>query len=74
MIPDRPDPAAPLPESGMGGAADSGAHGRHPASHPDAPPLPDITTGDAAIERRRGHAGDYRGPERRQGGQNRARA
>jgi hypothetical protein len=63
---DRPDPSGPLPESGMGGAADAGAHGRHPASHPDAPPLPDMTAGDAAIERRRAGGGEYRGPERRQ--------
>jgi hypothetical protein len=71
MAPDRSDPAAPLPESAMGGASDAGAHGRHPASHPDAPPLPDMTVGDAAIERRRGPASDYRGPERRQAGMTR---
>ena len=68
MLSDRPDRSDQLPESAMGGAGDAGAHGRHPASDPDAPPLPDIVAGDAAIERRHGHGGDYRGPERRQHG------
>ena len=27
-------PGDPLPESGMGGAADAGGHGKHPASAP----------------------------------------
>jgi hypothetical protein len=51
----------------MGGAGDAGAHGFHPASHPDAPPRADEAAGDAAIERRRRHDPDYRGPERRMG-------
>jgi hypothetical protein len=55
-----------LPESGMGGASDSGAHGRHPASNPRAPARADEFTGDAAIERRRRHDPSYAGPERRQ--------
>jgi hypothetical protein len=54
------------PESGMGGASDSGAHGRHPASDPQAPGRADEFTGDAAIERRRRHDPGYTGPERRQ--------
>jgi hypothetical protein len=53
------------PESGMGGAGDSGAHGRHPASDPQAPGRADEFTGDAAIERRR-HDPGYTGPKRRQ--------
>jgi hypothetical protein len=56
-----------VPESGMGGASDSGAHGRHPASDPRAPGRADEFTGDAAIERRRRHDPGYTGPERRQG-------
>jgi hypothetical protein len=67
MPSDRPDPSNPLPESAMGGASDAGAHGRHPASHPEAPPLPDEAAGDAAIERRHRHDDNYRGPERRLG-------
>ncbi len=55
-----------LPEAGMGGAGDSGAHGRHPASDPRAPGRADEFTGDAAIERRRRHHPGYTGPERRQ--------
>jgi hypothetical protein len=55
-----------LPDSGMGGASDSGAHGRHPASDPRAPARADEFTGDAAIERRRRHDQPYHGPERRQ--------
>jgi hypothetical protein len=50
----------------MGGASDSGAHGRHPASDPRAPARADEFTGDAAIERRRRHDPSYAGPERRQ--------
>jgi hypothetical protein len=67
MPDDRRNSANPPPESAMGGASDSGAHGRHPASDPAAPPFPEPAIGDAAIERR--HHGDsgYRGPERRQG-------
>jgi hypothetical protein len=52
----------------MGGAGDSGAHGRHPASSPEAPGRADQAAGDAAIERRRRPDPAYRGPERRQGG------
>ncbi|HUR95771.1 MAG TPA: hypothetical protein VMY76_14405 [Gemmatimonadales bacterium] len=65
----RPDPSDPLPESAMGGGSDAGAHGQHPASHPDAPPRADVATGDAAIERRHRHDEGYQGPERRQGRQ-----
>ena len=59
----------PLPESGMGGASDAGAHGMHPASAArlEGSPLPEDAPGDAAIERRRHHDEDYRGPERRIG-------
>jgi hypothetical protein len=60
----------PLPESGMGGASDSGAHGKHPASaakleHRSA--RPEDVPGDAAIERRRQRDPNYNGPERRIG-------
>jgi hypothetical protein len=65
----RPDPSDPLPESGMGGAGDAGAHGRHPASDPDAPPFADMAEGDVAIERRHHHDESYRGPRRRLGDQ-----
>ena len=65
----RPDPSDPLPESGMGGASDAGAHGRHPASDPDAPPFADIAEGDVAIERRHHHDENYHGPRRRLGDQ-----
>jgi hypothetical protein len=71
---DRSDrqPNAPPPESGMGGASDSGAHGRHPASAPamareHRPPGPEDVPGDAAIERRHHVDEAYRGPERRLG-------
>ena len=62
----------PAPESGMGGAADFGAHGGHPASSPEAarerrPAEPERVPGDAAIERRRHHDPGYQGPERRVG-------
>jgi hypothetical protein len=65
-----PQPNAPPPESGMGGASDSGAHGRHPASAPamaqeHRPPGPEDVPGDAAIERRHHIDPAYRGPERR---------
>ncbi len=61
-----------LPESGMGGASDSGAGGGHPASRADAAregrsPDPLETPGDADIERRRGPDPSYAGPERRIG-------
>jgi hypothetical protein len=58
-----------LPESAMGGAADAGAHGTHPASAAklDRSPLPDDAPGDAPIERRRAHDTGYQGPERRIG-------
>jgi len=58
-----------LPESGMGGASDAGAHGIHPASAAkvEGSPLPDDAVGDVPIERRRHHDAKYRGPERRIG-------
>jgi hypothetical protein len=59
-----------LPESGMGGASDAGAHGTHPASAAKLEhrsPLPDDVPGDAAIERRRHRDTNYPGPERRAG-------
>jgi hypothetical protein len=61
-----------LPESGMGGASDSGAHGGHPASalgltREHRSPLPERAPGDAPIERRRRAQPDYAGPERRIG-------
>jgi hypothetical protein len=58
-----------LPESGMGGAADAGAHGPHPASAAklDRSALPDDAPGDAAVERRRHRDANYQGPERRLG-------
>jgi hypothetical protein len=64
---DRPDPA---PESGMGGASDMGAHGRHPASVPEMKqehrsPVPEAAPGDVPIERRRRPDPAYRGEERR---------
>lgn len=60
----------PRPESAMGGASDSGAHGGHPAGSADAAregrsPLPDDAVGDTIIERRHGHVPGFRGPERR---------
>ena len=63
-------PTGPAPESGMGGASDSGAHGRHPASAPELarehrPSDPESVPGDAAIERRRRQDVGYTGPERR---------
>jgi hypothetical protein len=64
---DRPDNREPLPDSGMGGASDAGAHGKHPASAAklDRSPLPDDVPGDAAIERRHHQDPNYHGPERR---------
>jgi hypothetical protein len=67
---DPRNPNDPLPESAMGGASDSGAHGGHPASRTrieDRSPLPDDVPGDAAIERRHHHDSSYSGPERRVG-------
>jgi len=70
--PDQPDlaPEGPPPESGMGGASDSGAQGGHPASAPamareHRPAGPEDVPGDAAIERRHRPDPNYRGPERR---------
>ena len=68
--PERRRDPSPLPESAMGGAADAGAHGLHPASAPamkreHRPAGPDDVPGDAAIERRHGADPAYRGPERR---------
>jgi hypothetical protein len=61
-----------LPESGMGGASDAGAHGVHPASAARVPrPLPDEAPGDAPIERRHHHDESYTGPERRMGAHHR---
>ncbi len=61
---------ARLPESAMGGASDFGAHGGHPAAHPEQrlegrSPNPDDVPGDAAYERRRHQDPSYSGPERR---------
>jgi hypothetical protein len=61
-----------LPESGMGGAADAGAHEKHPASAAKVDPglaRPEDALGDAAIERRHHHDSNYQGPERRIGAQ-----
>jgi hypothetical protein len=59
-----------LPGSAMGGASDSGAHGKHPASAAkvdDRSARPEDAPGDAAIERRRHRDSNYKGPERRIG-------
>jgi hypothetical protein len=69
---ERRDREEPLPESGMGGASDFGAHGGHPASSPESaregrPAAPDRAPGDAAVERRRHLDPGYAGPERRIG-------
>jgi hypothetical protein len=69
---DAPIPSGPPPQSGMGGAADAGAHGRHPASSPaiareGRSPYPDADPGDVSIERRRHSGSPYPGPERRVG-------
>lgn len=61
-------PGDPLPESGMGGASDAGAHGKHPASAAkldETSARPEDAPGDAAIERRHGVDRNYSGPERR---------
>jgi hypothetical protein len=66
----RPDNDNTLPESGMGGASDAGAHGKHPASAvkiEGRSPLPEDAPGDAAIERRHHPDPNYNGPERRLG-------
>jgi hypothetical protein len=61
-----PHNGEPLPESAMGGASDSGAHGKHPASAARVSrPLPEDAPGDAAIERRHHQDPNYAGPERR---------
>lgn len=65
-----------LPESAMGGASDSGAHGKHPASAAkleDRSASPDEVPGDAAIERRHHRDSHYDGPERRIGAEGKAR-
>jgi hypothetical protein len=65
-----PNDNDPLPESGLGGASDSGAHGKHPASAAkldSRSALPDDAPGDAAIERRHHRDSNYNGPERRIG-------
>jgi hypothetical protein len=57
-----------LPESGMGGASDSGAHGKHPASAAKIEGRsahPEDALGDAVVERRRHRDESYTGPERR---------
>ena len=59
-----------LPESGMGGGADAGAHGTHPASAAkleNRSARPEDAPGDAAVERRHSADPGYRGPERRIG-------
>ena len=66
----EPQPGASPPDSAMGGAADAGAHGLHPASAPamareHRPAGPEDVPGDAAIERRHHLDPAYRGPERR---------
>lgn len=65
----------PVPESAMGGASDSGAHGKHPASAAKLEhrsPSPEDVPGDAAIERRHQNETNYNGPERRVGAGRRA--
>ena len=62
------NPNEPLPESGMGGASDAGAHGKHPASAAKLDPAtarPENAPGDAAVERRQRLDRNYSGPERR---------
>jgi hypothetical protein len=68
--PEPSRPGGPAPESAIGGAGDSGAHGQHLAASPEMarehrPPGPEDVPGDAAIERRRGTDSGYSGPERR---------
>jgi hypothetical protein len=60
----------PLPESGMGGASDAGAHGKHPASAArldQSSARPENALGDAVVERRHGQSASYKGTERRLG-------
>ena len=62
------EPGNPPPESGMGGASDAGAHGKHPASAAKLGPTsvrPEDAAGDAVVERRRARDSNYTGPERR---------
>ena len=61
------NPNEPLPESGMGGASDAGAHGKHPASAKLDPATagPENAPGDPAVERRQRLDQNYSGPERR---------
>jgi hypothetical protein len=72
----RPNPGETLPESGMGGASDAGAHGKHPASAAklDHSARPEDALGDAAVERRHRHDPNYKGPERRLGAGESSRA
>jgi hypothetical protein len=66
----RTDDTNSLPESAIGGASDSGAHGKHPASAAkleDRSARPEDAPGDAAIERRHHRDPAYKGPERRMG-------
>ena len=66
-----------LPESGMGGAVDAGAHGNHPASAAkleNRSARPEDASGDAAVERRHNADPGYRGPERRIGRRGGSRA
>jgi hypothetical protein len=66
----RKDDNDPLPESAMGGASDSGAHGKHPASAAKLETRsarPEDVPGDAALERRHRRDPNYNGPERRIG-------
>jgi hypothetical protein len=61
-------PGDPLPESGLGGASDAGAHGKHPASAAkldNTSARPEDAPGDSPIERRHGLDQNYSGPERR---------
>ncbi|HET6778048.1 MAG TPA: hypothetical protein VFH26_04115 [Gemmatimonadales bacterium] len=66
-----------LPESGMGGASDAGAHGNHPASAArldERSARPENAPGDAAVERRHETDPHYDGPERRMGRKGGSRA
>lgn len=59
-----------LPESGIGGSSDAGAHGMHPASAARldrSSARPEEAPGDAPVERRHGRDSHYTGPERRIG-------
>lgn len=64
------DANIPGPDSATGGASDSGAHGKHPASAAKLEhrsPRPEDVPGDAAVERRHHRDPNYKGPERRAG-------